>query len=93
MPSRAFLERMRGALVEEVREEAAAVRISSPTFGDVWLARDEAVAEGLRKEREALGRPLPVLTFDEVTHLRGKCPETLRAILEAKRTLSARLLA
>ena len=65
----------------EARSDLAAVRISSPEFGEVWLARDDRVAAELNAE----GADLPVLTFAEIPKLRGKSPEMLRAVLECRR--------
>jgi len=68
------------APLQEVRQTVASVRIASPHYGQVWVCRDEGIAS----EIEAEGHGLPILTFAEVSYLRDKSPEMLRAIFAAK---------
>ena len=68
--------------IEEVRDELAAVRIRSAlVHGDIWLARDERVAAELAVEVAESGSEIPILTFAEVAHLRGKSDAMKRALL------------
>ncbi len=52
-----------------------AVKVSSPRFGEVWLACDDSAATEIETDLEAEGSRIPVLTFAEVFKLRGKSPE------------------
>jgi hypothetical protein len=77
----------------DAEEQIAAVRLRSATFGDVWLARDDRVAEELVAELEEADQCIPVFTFEEAPLLRGKSERMLRALLTAKAALpGSRLL-
>jgi hypothetical protein len=66
-----------GAPLVEVRERIGAVRLRSPVLGDVWLALDAGTATELEAEEAGV----PVLRPSDLGGLRGKSPETLRAVL------------
>ena len=67
--------------VLEARQTLGAVRLHSRLLDrELWLCRDQRAAEEISVEFP----DLPVLTFAEVPHLRGKPPALLHAILNAK---------
>jgi hypothetical protein len=81
-----------GSLVDSA-EQIGAVLLRSRRFGDVWLARDDRVADELVAELAATGQATPVLTYAEAPLLRGKSDRMLRALLTAKSALpGSRLL-
>lgn len=91
---RALIREHKQELLEALREEArpspveaaevAAVKMSSPRFGELWLVADERVLED-NPDIEASG--LPVVFFEEVAVLEGlkDHPNEIRAFLELKR--------
>ena len=70
--------------ISETREQFAAVRIRSRTYGEVWLARDAETAAEIAAE----GHGLPILTFDEITMLRRMSRRRLRTFLTVKSVFS-----
>ena len=68
-------------LVLEARQDLVAVLLYSELLErELWLCRDERAAAEIAIEFPTV----PVLTFAEVPHLRGKPPELLHALLDAK---------
>ena len=67
--------------VLEARHDLVAVRLHSKLLQrELWIYRDARAAEEIAAEFPGM----PALTFDEIPHLRGKPPELLDAILNAK---------
>ncbi len=67
--------------VLDVRADLVAVLLYSKLLGrELWLCRDDRAAAEIAAECP----DVPVLTFAEVPHLRGKPPELLHALLNAK---------
>ena len=72
-----------GEILEE-RTDAVAWRLYSRLLDrELWLARDDRT----RGEIEAEYPGVPVVTLAEIPALRGKAPELLAAILDAKAEL------
>jgi len=67
--------------LEVRRQQIGAVLIASPRFGEVWLCLDPCLAGQLRAEESQQPSPRPVLTVEELTHLRGKPPALVEAML------------
>ena len=75
--------------VLDVRADLVAFLLYCPRLDrEVWFARDDRAAAELIAKLTADAGPddptVPVLTFAEVPHLRGKPPELLNAILNVK---------
>ena len=67
--------------VLDVRADLVAVLLYSKLLDrEVWLCRDERAAGEIAAEHP----DVPTFTFSEISHLRGKPPELLNAILNAK---------
>ncbi len=75
--------------VLDVRADLVAVLLYSRLLGrELWLCRDDRAAAEIAAECPGV----PVLTFAEVPHLRGKPPELLHAVLDAKAEFPASVL-
>ena len=92
---RSLLDALREAAAEDLAEapiiesrpEIDAILITSPTYGEVWVAFSEAAAEEIRAEESQRPKPRPVLLPSDIARLRGKSEAAVRAALEVARTL------